>query len=134
MTKQRQNKEQILASNVAKFMKMKYPSVIYRFDAAADLKMSIYQASRIKSLHGKFSKGYPDLFIAKPNKYYHGLFLELKADNASPFKKDGQLKKNEHLETQAKMHDHLRNEGYEVKFTVGLKDTIEIIEDYMENI
>ena len=125
-------KEQILSGDIAEFMMRKYPKVIYRFDAVADMKITIGQASRVKRLHGEKNRGYPDLFIAKPNKYYHGLYLELKATGSSPFKLNGELKKSEHLKTQQRVHDKLRDEGYEAKFVTGLKEAIEVIEDYMD--
>lgn len=126
--------EQILSGNVADFISMKYPRVFYRFDVGADMKLTIGQARRVKSLHKNKNKGYPDLFIAKPNKYYAGLFLELKASNSSPYKKDGSLKKSEHLEAQHEVHQILRESGYEAKFVTGLKEAIETIDEYMERV
>ncbi|MDQ1341168.1 MAG: hypothetical protein QG567_2326 [Campylobacterota bacterium] len=125
-------KEQITALNVAKFLQVKYPKVIYRFDLVADMPLSIFQANRNKALHGRFSKGYPDLFIAVCRGGYGGLYLELKADDSTPFKKDGTLKKNEHLEMQNNRHEQLREAGYYVAFAVGFKQSVEIIEKYME--
>ena len=77
--------EKTLSTDVSKFLQQKYPKVIFRFDIAADIRLSIGQATRSKRLQGGL-KGYPDLFIAKPNKYYHGLYIELKTK--SPFLKE----------------------------------------------
>lgn len=125
--------EQILANNVSEFLLRKYPKVIFRFDIGADVRLTQGQAARAKKLQGKWSKGYPDLFIAEPNEYYHGLYLELKATGNNPYRKDGTLKKNEHLERQNYIHEILRDKGYQVMFTTGLKESIEAIESYMEH-
>lgn len=49
---------------VAEYLQVQYPEVIYRFDLAADLKLTPGQAVRHKRLHPH--RGYPDLFIAQP--------------------------------------------------------------------
>ena len=126
--------EKVLAKKVADYLEIKYPNAIRRFDLAADMKMSVWQGARNKSLHGRHTRGYPDLFIAKPNRYYAGLFLELKADGNSPYKKDGTLKKNEHLQRQNAIHEILRNDGYCVKFVTGFQEAIDVIEEYMEDV
>ena len=51
---------------IADYIKVRYPNVIYRFDLAADLKLTIGQARKHKRLQ-KY-RGYPDLFIAEPVK------------------------------------------------------------------
>ena len=124
--------EKILAQQVSTFLKTKYKKVIFRFDTGADMKLTIGQAKRAKSLHGEINRGYPDLFIAEPNKYYHGLYIELKAEGKTPFKKDGSLKKNDHLQEQQDFINRLKEKGYEAGFAVGLKEAIEMIEEYIE--
>ena len=49
---------------IADYLRYQYPSVIYRFDLAADLKLSIGQARKHKRL--QHYRGYPDMFIAEP--------------------------------------------------------------------
>lgn len=56
--------EHQLYEKVARYLQIHYPDVIYRFDLAADLKLTVGQASKHKRLHPK--RGYPDLFIAEP--------------------------------------------------------------------
>lgn len=125
--------EKILSTHISKFLRTKYKDVIFRFDTGADMKLTIGQAMRSKSLHGAINRGYPDLFIAEANKYYHGLYLELKADGKSPFKKDGSLKKNDHLQEQQDFINKLKDKGYAAGFAVGLKEALDIIDEYMEN-
>ena len=116
--------EDNLEDMVAKYLQRQYPKVIYRFDSSASAKKTMFQAVRFKKLHGVNTKGYPDLFIALPNKYYSGLYIELKA--VTPFKKDGSLKKSEHLEAQANYHTKLREVGYFALFAFDT-NTIPIV-------
>lgn len=122
----RNNKEYILAKQIAQFMRYQYPKIIYHFDLAG-LNLSRAQAGMMKAIQGK--RGFPDLFIAQANECYHGLFLELKT--VSPFKKDGTIKKDKHLEEQDEMHIKLRSEGYCTKFVVGYEETEQAIKYYL---
>lgn len=131
-------REHQLYEKIARYLQTNYPNVIYRFDIAADLKLTKGQAAKHKRLHPK--RGYPDLFIAQSAprcidgswKYdYYGLFLELKAEDNSPFKKDGSLKKDEHLEEQWEMLQALEERGYMARFATGFEQAKEIIDDYL---
>lgn len=114
---------------IAEYMQVHYPDVIYRFDLASDLKLTPGQARRHKKLHPK--RGFPDLFIAEPAGKYAGLYIEVKKDGESPFKKNGELKKDEHLEEQAEMLERLEFRGYKAVFGVGADEVMRIIDDYM---
>ena len=136
----RVDREHQLYVQIARYLQENYPDVIYRFDIAADLKLTQGQAAKFKRLHPR--RGYPDLFIAKPKdglnmdtggnpNYYAGLYLELKAEGNSPFKKDGTLKKDQHLEEQQAMLEMLRDRGYKAVFATGLEEAKKIIDDYL---
>lgn len=132
----RVDREHQLYEKIARYLQLQYPSVIYRFDIAADLKLTMGQAAKHKRLHPR--RGYPDLFIAEPKTTtytmeYAGLYLELKAEDNSPFKKDGTLKKDEHLEEQNEMLENLRDKGYKAEFAVGFEEAKQIIDDYLGN-
>lgn len=127
----RVDREHQLYEKIARYMQQEHPDVVYRFDIAADLKLTKGQAAKFKRLHPE--RGYPDLFIAKPKdgclnmdtggnpNYYAGLYLELKAEGNSPFKKDGTLKKDEHLAEQQAMLERLRYKGYKAVFATGMR-------------
>lgn len=127
-------REHQLYQQIAEFMRYQYPDAIYRFDLAADLKLTMGQAAKHKALHPK--RGYPDLFIAEPRlfegKLYAGLFLELKADGNTPFKKDGGLKAGQHLQEQQEMLEQLRGRGYKAEFSIGFESTIDTIKRYLD--
>ena len=86
-------KEHDIYKMIADYLRYQYPTVIYRFDLAADLKLTMGQASKHKRLQRY--RGYPDLFIAEPSGAYHGLYLEIKKDGVRIFKQDGTLVSDE---------------------------------------
>lgn len=130
--------EKDLAQSVASYLCNKYPHptipkasrIIYRFDLAADIRLTIGQATRNKRLHPR--RAYPDLWIAEPASGYHGLYIELKKEGKSPYKKDGvTLRKDEHIEEQAAYIADLLARGYYATFAVGFVETITVIETYL---
>ena len=123
------NAEHQLYEKIARYLQTEYPGVIYRFDLAADLKLTPGQAAKHKRLHP--DRGYPDLFIAFTSKGYAGLYLEIKAEGNSPFKKDGTLKKDTHIYEQWKTLCRLSYERYKADFAVGFEDCKKKIDDYL---
>ena len=138
--------EHNLYEQIARYLQQQYPNVIYRFDVGADLKLTPGQAAKHKRLHPE--RGYPDLFIAESSEnvnskdwngivrewgFYFGLYLEIKTESNSPYKKDGTLKKDQHLEEQARMLEKLRARGYKAEFGVGFEGCKQIIDEYLRN-
>lgn len=123
----RGDKEYQLSSSIATYLKLQYPDVVYHFDPVG-VNLSKAQAGKMKAI--QHDRGYPDLFIARSNKYYHGLYLELKV--VSPYLKDGKtLKRNEHLEQQNRIHDKLRKSGYKADFIIGFDQAKRVIDHYL---
>lgn len=114
---------------VCDFLRYQYPDVIFRTDFAAGIKMTIGQAAKHKRMQG--ARAYPDLFIAHPRGNYHGAFLELKAENASPYLKNGQLSSNQHIQEQAAVLNALDLLGYFATFAVGYEEAISKIKQYL---
>lgn len=119
---------------IAQYLQVKYPDVIYRFDLAADLKLTMGQARKHKVLHPH--RGYPDLFIAQPAYFaggitYHGLFIEIKKDGTRLKKKNGEWA-TPHIAEQAEMLEKLEKRGYWAEFAVGIDEALEIIDEYLE--
>ena len=119
--------EDQLAQQVATYLNLQYPSVIYHFDTGSGGRTTIGMAMRNKKLN-KW-RGWADLFIAHPMNGWHGLFIELKV--TSPFKKDGMLKKDEHLEEQMERLNDLQYRGYYSTFGVGFEHTKKMIDWYL---
>ena len=57
-------RERDLLMQVVQYLQLQYPRAIYRVDIAADLKLSIGQASRHTRLHPR--RGFPDLATFVP--------------------------------------------------------------------
>ena len=139
------NSEHNLYEQIARYLQLQYPDVIYRFDLAADLKLTPGQAAKHKRLHQE--RGYPDLFIAKPKeikvktalgggynlveaKPLGGLYLEIKKEGEKLTKKDGSWR-TPHIAEQAEMLERLRQTGYRAEFGVGLSKCKQIIDEYL---
>ena len=147
------NSEHSLYEQIARYLQLQYPDVIYRFDIAADLKLTKGQAAKHKRLHPK--RGYPDLFIAHHGEVIfgpcndrilvYGLYLEIKKDGTK-LKRDKDVKKilkgetkirkkgdwwDKHIEEQAEMLERLRQSGYRAEFGVGLEECKQIIDEYL---
>lgn len=128
----RKHEEKTLSQNVSDFLGASYPLVVYRFDYGADVRLTKSQAVKMKRLQGKWSQNHPDLFISEPIGEYHGLYIELKVERV--MRLDGKLKKDKHLQGQAKRLALLNKKGYFACFCIGLKDTTETIDNYMGNL
>lgn len=120
--------EKTVRRMVAEFLQLKFPGIIYRFDLAADLKLTAGQARQHKHLHPL--RGFPDLFIYEPRNGWSGLAIELKRPGTRLKKKDGAWA-SEHLAEQAKVLQKLEKSGYATYFAVGFDQTIEIIKNYL---
>ena len=121
--------ESELRRQLATWLQLQYPNIIYRFDLAADLKLTVGQARKHKALHPH--RGYPDLFIAEPRSCFHGMYVELKAEGKSPYKLSGELKSSEHLAEQEDFLMKLNCRGYYATFATGFDEAKNLIEQYL---
>jgi hypothetical protein len=115
---------------VTMYLRTVYPKVIFNTDMSG-VKLTMGQAIKLNKLRS--SKGFPDLVIYEPRGEYHGLFLELKRPGESIYKKDGSLRKSEHLEEQQSMHNELRKRGYKCEFAVGYDEAKVLIDNYLKH-
>lgn len=126
----KQQPEFQLQKAVCLWLSLEYSRVLFLSDTVAAITLTIPQQLRNKSIQKKDFHT-PDLLIFEPNEKYHGLFIELKVK--SPFKKDGTLLKNEHLEDQQRTIDDLNSKGYFACFSYSFEMTIDIINKYLSN-
>jgi len=125
------HQEFILQKAVCRYLEMQYKDVLFLSDTIGNIKLTEAQASRNKLIQKDGFKC-PDLLILEPNKFYKGLFIELKIK--SPFKKDGiTLLKNDHLEAQKLSMEQLTAKGYLCFFKWEFDDIKELINWYMKN-
>lgn len=111
------------------FFRTNYPGVDWVFDLSG---IPIHESTKRKMTNYRSRRGYPDLFIPEPRNGFHGFYLEIKRFSSSPYRKDGSLKKDKHLEAQDAMMDSLRSKGYYANFAIGICDCVEQIENYLK--
>jgi hypothetical protein len=129
----KQQKEFILQKAICQWLSIQHPKVLFLSDTIASVKLTIPQQARNKSIQKNGFKT-PDLIIFKPNKKYHGLFLELKTE--SPFKLNGEIKasQNDHLKNQFQTLKDLYDLGYCSMFCWSFEEAKGIINDYLNDI
>ena len=147
-----------LQTQVADYLRLQYPGVLFHSDYGSGVKLTIGQARRQKRQNGG-RRAWPDMFIAEP-KYCkgwvkivkklnakpedfegvpkfelkekkYGLFLELKRQGTRIYKKDGTLVADQHIREQYDMLEQLRRRGYKAEFACGFDEAKKIIDEYL---
>lgn len=120
--------ERDLQVAVCTYLKHQYPKLIF-FSESSGMRTSIYQAKLLKATRsiGKL----PDLFIAAPRREYHGLFIEIKTEDSSPFLKNGDISQEKHVQEQWYTLCRLTDVGYRATFGVGFNHIKSIIDCYL---
>lgn len=124
----RSNREYQICKDIALYMKLQYPDVLYHFDLAG-LNLSKAQSGMMKAI--QLHRGFPDLFIAEPKNGYCGLFIEVKAEGTKLYKKNFEAA-TPHITEQSEFMDALRIKGYKCEFGVGWDNCKEIIDNYLK--
>ena len=124
-----------LQEQVADYLRLQYPSVLFHSDFGSGAKLSWAQARRQKRQNGG-RRAWPDLFVAELiddgfSKLHGGLFIELKKAGTRIFKKDGTLVADQHIREQAEMLQRLRQRGYKAEFACGFDEAKKIIDEYL---
>lgn len=107
-----------------------YPKSIIRVNPFADI---YFKGENIKYMKVAKKKGFlpsePDVVIIQqtPNKAFVGIAMELKVHDAYIYKKDGMLRKDKHLEAQAKRLDEYREQGFKADFILGIDHCLEVL-------
>ena len=122
-------KEEQLSKSVSRYLKLQYPDVVFTCDSSG-IRLTIGQATALKAQRSVHK--IPDMIILKPNGEYHGLILELKSEDSSPYLKDGSLSKGKHIQEQNQTLTELFSIGYYAVFAVGFDNAKKIIDDYMK--
>lgn len=144
-----------LQAQVADYLRLQYPHVLFHSDFGSGIKLTPGQAMRQKRLQGG-RRAWPDMFIAEPKvrhttdgewgiklgwaqlddgtDYYAmmfaGLMIELKREGTRLTKKNGEWA-NEHIREQFDMLEQLRQRGYMAEFACGFDEAKEIIDEYL---
>ena len=121
--------ESQVQENIAAYIRLKYPKVLFHSDFGSGIKLTKGQAIKQKKQNGGL-RGWPDLFVAEPSHGHKGLFIELKKSGTRLKKKDGSWASS-HLEEQNEMLNKLQAKGYAAYFAIGYDEAKEIIDDYL---
>lgn len=127
---QKFNSEANIHQNVADYLRLQYPDVLFHTDFAAGIKMTMGQAVKNKRLQS--SRGWPDLFIAKPMKGMHGFGLELKKEGVIVLRKDSTRSTEKHITEQFVMLDRLKRAGYAGVIAAGFEQAKYAIDKYLQ--
>ena len=129
-----------LQSQVAVYLRMKYPNVIFHSDFGSGVRLRPHQA-RMQKIQNGGRRAWPDMFIAQPMEIdkgqiswrsYAGLFIELKREGTRLKKKNGEWA-SEHIAEQAHMLSELTARGYKADFAIGFDQAVRLIDDYLES-
>ena len=129
----RNNREYQICQNIAIYLRLQYPDVIFHFDLAG-LNLSRSQAGMMKAIQG--GRGWPDLFIAQrsnnfPDDSYEGLFIEVKKEGTNILNKSGKPS-TPHIAEQQECMAKLAERGYFCAFAVGWDAAKQTIDDYLQ--
>ena len=116
---------------VADYLRLQYPDVLFHSDFGSGVKLTIQQAIRQKRLNGG-RRSWPDIFIADDGgKKALGLFIELKKEGERIYKRDGSPA-SEHIAEQLANGIELMKRGYKFTFAVGFEEAKKAIDNYMK--
>jgi hypothetical protein len=118
-----------IQERLVNWVQTNFPEIHYRVDLAGEYFPHIGQAGRIAKLQK--SRGWPDLFIAKSNIYYNGLFLEIKSDISAIFNNNGDFA-SLHITEQNTVLHALRKQGFCAEFVAGLQHGLELLNWYFD--
>jgi len=121
--------ESELQIQVADYLRLQYPEVLFHSDFGSGIKLTMGQAVKQKRLNGGH-RAWPDMFIAKAKGGYHGLFIELKKNGTRLFRRDG-FPASQHIAEQEQALIGLSDAGYRAMFAVGFEQAKEIIDNYL---
>lgn len=125
---------------VANYLSTRYPKVLFHSDFGSGVRLTAGQA-RVNSAQNAGRRGWPDLFVAEPyydfearivggDRWWNGLFIELKAGGTRLKKKNGEWA-SAHIAEQARVLMRLQEVGYCVAFAVGFDMAVDLIDAYL---
>lgn len=129
-------KESAIHQQVAEYLRLQYPRIIFRTDFSAGARMSWGLIKKHNAVQGK--RGFPDIFIAEPapkkdgSGIWSGLFLELKREGTKIFLKDGTTFAKEHFKEQYEMLEELQDKNFYAVFSFGFSQSKRIIDAYLK--
>lgn len=116
-----------LQKNLAKYLNMKYPHVLFE---CSPINLNLTKAQRgMISAISKDDFHPPDMKIYAKRGEFVGLALELKKEN--PYKNSGELKSSEHLKNQWRSILKMRQAGWSADFFWEFDQARKAIDEYL---
>jgi len=122
------SEEETLHIAICNYIKIQHPRVLFTSESSG-IRVSIYQAKKLKSMRS--CAGLPDIMIFEPRKNYYGMFLEVKREGTIIYKKDGDMRADDHLKEQEEILHRLKQRGYFAEFVVGFEQAKAMIDYYL---
>ena len=119
-----------LQVQVADYLRLQYPDVMFHSDFGSGIKLTMGQAIKQKRQNGG-RRAWPDMVLAEPRGEYHGAYIELKKAGTRIYKKDGTLVADQHIREQFDILEQLRKRGYMAEFACGFDEAKRIIDGYL---
>lgn len=124
-----------LQANVARYIRIRYPDVLFHSDFGSGVKLTPWQAKMQRAQNGGI-RAWPDLFIAEPiyeevEQWKAGFMIELKKEGVRLKKKSGEWA-SEHIAEQASVLKCLQDKGYKADFAIGYDQAIQMIDEYLK--
>lgn len=141
-----------LQVQIADYLRLQYPSVMFHSDYGSGIKLTMGQAIKQKRQNGG-RRAWPDMLIAEVGQFKedckyknedgvikdasfvyekHGLFLEIKRPGTRIYTKKGTLVADKHIREQFDVLEQLRKRGYMAEFACGFDEAKKIIDEYLE--
>lgn len=120
--------EALVHEQVCKYLQLQYPAILFRTDMGG-VRLNPGQAVQAARLQA--GRAWPDIFIAEPRKAYHGLFLELKKEGTTIWKRDGMLTANKHIAEQMQLLGLLSMRGYCAQMVAGFEAAKRALDHYL---
>jgi hypothetical protein len=113
---------------VVKYLKLRYPKLLFHTDAAGELMLESMRMRQGKLNLQGFS--FPDLQIMEARGGWFGLLIEMKRDNENLYTASG-LFKDDRLSRQDRTIKALNERNYLAMFCKGFDQIRKAIDDYM---
>lgn len=124
----KQQPEFDLQKRVCAYLRVAHPDVLFMSDTIASLKLTKQQAVRNSQIQKPGFKT-PDVIVFEPRENFTGLFMELKV--VTPFKLNGELKADKHIQEQAESIKKLIKRGYHASFQWDFNAIVRLINWYL---
>lgn len=117
-----------LQKMIAEYLRTAYKGVFFLSDVRASVKLTLPQAMRSKAIQ---ADGFacPDMMIFEARGDWHSALMELKAE--SPYKRNGDLKLDAHLERQADTIRKLREKNFHADFYWDFEQAKKFLDWYL---